>query len=200
MGRSQGAMSTSNYNRPALDEAVNAWQSCLSRHNLPSEPLWVFTENLCLERSHTVAGSYRQGFQTRFTPPAEDALDIAYDHFAETDSRIVFYRLGSAGSRSVCILLCDSWFEEKTAVDGFERHEQWKISFRPGHPGQIEEITDLKRWVRRVRHDRAFHDFDFGMALETVEEIRLHGRPLLPYERMAQSMLTRLRRILGQES
>jgi hypothetical protein len=94
--------------------------------------------------------------------------------------------------------LCDPWFEEKNTLDGFERRDDWKISFRPGHPGDIEEVTDLTRWVRRVKRDRAFHDFDFGMALETVDEIRMHGRPLLPYERMAQKMLNRLRRMVGQ--
>jgi hypothetical protein len=96
-------------------------------------------------------------------------------------------------------LLCDPWFEERTALDGFERRDDWKISFRPGHAGDIEEVTELTRWVRRVRRDRAFHDFDFGMALETIDEIKFHGRPLLPYERMAQKMLGRLRRILGQQ-
>jgi hypothetical protein len=50
-----------------------------------------------------------------------------------------------------------------------------------------------------VKRDRAFHDFDFGMSLETIEEIRAHGRTLLPYERFAQKMLKRLRRVLGQE-
>ncbi|MGA2246377.1 MAG: hypothetical protein ABSH48_15380 [Verrucomicrobiota bacterium] len=191
-------MSVPNYNRPALDEATAAWQDCLSRHGLPAETTWIFSENVCIERSPLVPGSLRFGFQTRFTPPDDDALDMAYDHFADTDARIVFYRLGSAQLRSVCILLCDAWFEEKTARDGFERRDDWKISFRPGHAGDIEEITDLKRWVRRVRHDRAFHDFDFGMPLATIEEIKLHGRPLLPYERMAQKMLLRLRRMLRQ--
>ena len=193
-------MSVPHYTRPELDEALAAWQYCLSRHSLPTESLWIFSENLCIERSPAVPGSLRFGFQTRFTPPEPDALDIAYDHFADTDARIVFYRLGSAGRKSVCILLCDTWFEEKAAPDGFERRDDWKISFRPGHAGDVEEITDLKRWVRRVRHDRAFHDFDFGLALETVEEIRLYGRPLMAYERMAQRMLLRLRRILGQSS
>jgi uncharacterized protein YciU (UPF0263 family) len=181
-----------------LDQGLEAWSACLARHGLPAQPLWIFSENLCLDRSPTVPGSLRIGFQTKFTPPADDALDIAYDHFCDTHARIVFYRLGSAAGRSVCILLCDSWFEERTATEGFERRDDWKISFRPGYAGDIEEITDLARWVRRVRRDRAFHDFDFGMALETVEEIKLHGRPLLPYERMAQRMLDRLRRILGQ--
>jgi hypothetical protein len=193
-------MSIPKFTRPALDEALETWQDCLGRHHLPAKPLWIFSENLCIERSPTAPGSFRYGFQTRFTPPDEDALDIAYDHFCDTAARIVFYRLGSAADKSVCILLCDSWFEEKTALDGFERRDEWKISFRPGHPGDIEEITDLARWVRRVRHDRAFHDFDFGMALETIDEIRTHGRPLLPYERMAQRMLGRLRRMLGQEA
>ena len=132
-------------------------------------------------------------------PPLDDeAVDIAYDHFCETEARIVFYRLGTAAEKSVCLLLCDSWFEERTARDGFERHDRWKISFRPGHAGDLEEITELPRWVRRVRRDRAFHDFDFSMALETIDEIRMHGRPLLPYERLAQKMLDRLRRMLGQ--
>lgn len=191
-------MSILKFTRPALDEAVETWKNCLTRHALPTEPLWVFSENLCIERSPSVPGSYRLGFQTKFTPPDEDAMDIAYDHFCDTAARIVFYRLGSTGQKSVCMLLCDPWFEEKKALDGFERRDDWGISFRPGHVGEIEEITELTRWVRRVKHDRAFHDFDFGMALETIDEIKLHGRSLLPYERMAQKMLARLRRMFGQ--
>ena len=191
-------MSTPHFNRPPLDEALKAWSDCLLRHGLPANPLWIFSENLCLERSHAVPGSLHFGFQTKFTPPDDDALEIAYDHFCETNARMVFYRLGSAADRSVCILLCDAWFEERTALDGFERRDDWKISFRPGYAGEIEEITELTRWVRRVRHDRAFHDFDFGMAIETIDEIKFHGRPLLPYERMAQRMLRRLRQVLGQ--
>ena len=191
-------MTTPKITRPALKEATAAWQECLSRHGLPRELLWIFSENLCIERSPAVPGSYRYGFQTKFTPPDPDSLEIAYDHFCETEARIVLYRLGTANHKSVCILLCDPWFEEKNAVDGFERRDDWKLSFRPGHAGDIEEITDLKRWVRRVQHDRAFHDFDFGMPLEMIDQIRFHGRPLLPYERMAQKMLGRLRRMIGQ--
>jgi hypothetical protein len=191
-------MNAPNVTRPPLREAAAAWKDCLSRHGLPAETRWIFSENLCVERSPAVPGSLRVGFQTRFTPPDDDALDIAYDQFAETAARIVFYRLGSNAAQSVCILLCDTWFEEKTAAEGFERRDEWKVSFRPGHPGDIEEITDLKRWVRRVRRDRAFHDFDFGMSLATIDEIRFHGRALIPCERMAQTLLHRLRRVLGQ--
>ena len=186
------------FTRPALDEALEAWQINLAQHDLPTKLLWVFSENLCIESSRATPGSFRFGYQTKFTPPDDDALEVAYDHFSETDERIVFYRLGSSPRGSVCILLCDSWFEEKNANEGFERRDDWKISFHPGHAGDIEEVTDLTRWVRRVKRDRAFHDFDFGMALETIDEIKVHGRPLMPYERMAQKMLNRLRRILGQ--
>src|SRR5882672_5273348 len=186
------------FTRPALDEALEAWQINLAQHDLPTKLLWVFSENLCIENSRATPGSFRFGFQTKFTPPDDDALEVAYDHFSETDERIVFYRLGSSPRGSVCILLCDSWFEEKNANEGFERRDDWKISFHPGHAGDIEEVTDLTRWVRRVTRDRAFHDFDFGMALETIDEIKVHGRPLMPYERMAQKMLNRLRRMLGQ--
>lgn len=192
-------MSNQKITRPPLAAALAAWTDCLARHGMAEEPLWIFSENLCIEPSRATPGSFRFGFQTKFTPPDDDALEIAYDQFCGTDARIVFYRLGSVPKKSVCILLCDGWFEEKTARDGFVQRDDWKISFHPGHPGDIEEVTDLTRWVRRVKRDRAFHDFDFGMALETVEEIRTHGRPLLPYERMAQKMLGRLRRILGQQ-
>lgn len=191
-------MNKSKINRPPLTEALAAWQSCLTARGLPAEPLWIFSENLCVEHSPAEPGGWRVGFQTKFTPPDAEAVEIAYDQFCGTGARIVFYRLGTAGKKSVCILLCDPWFEEKAASEGFERRDDWKISFRPGPAGDIEQITDLTRWVRRARHDRAFHDFDFGMALATIDEIRMHGRALVPSERMAQQMLERLRRILGE--
>jgi hypothetical protein len=143
-------------------------------------------------------GRFHYGFQTKFTPPPEDALEVAYDQFAETKARMVFYRLGGVPGKSVCILLCDSWFEKKSAAEGYVRHDDWGISFYPGQRDAIEEVTELSRWLRRVKRDRAFHDLDFCMALATVDEIKVYGRPLAPYERFAESMLTRLRRIMGQ--
>ena len=89
---------------------------------------------------------------------------------------MVFYRLGKCPGKSVCILLCDPWFEKKGEADGFLRRNEWKISFHPGHKDEIEEITDLTRWLRRVKHGRAFHDLDFCMALATIDEIKIHGR------------------------
>ena len=106
--------------RPDLDAALAVWKENLTRHGLPAEQLWIFAENVCIEPSRSTPGSFSIGFQTKFSPPDEDALDIAYDHFAETPARIVFYRLGSAGNKSVCILLCDPWFEEKNGRDGYE--------------------------------------------------------------------------------
>ena len=191
-------MSNQGFTRPTLEAAITAWKQNLTSHGLPAEPLWIYAENLCIEPSPSTPGSFSFGFQTKFSPPDSDALEVAYEHFCETPARIVFYRLGSAGGKSVCILLCDPWFEAKNNLDGYERRDDWKISFRAGHPGDIEEVTDLKRWVRRIKRDRAFHDFDFSMALETIEEIKIHGRPLQPYERMTQKMLNRLRTILGQ--
>ena len=191
-------MNNSQLSRPPLEVVLAAWKECLEGQGLPSTSQWIFAENICIEPSMAAPGSFRVGYQTRFTPPDEDALEIAYDHFCETPARIVLYRLGSANQKSVCVLLCDPWFEGKTARDGFILRDEWKISLRPGHPGEIEEVTDLKRWVRRVKHDRAFHDFDFSMSLTTIDEIKLNGRPLLPYERMAQKMMGRLRRVLGQ--
>ena len=190
-------MNQSKFTRPQLADALAAWKQCLTDHNLPSEISWIFAENLCIEQSRATPGSFRIGFQTKFTTPPEDAIETAYDYFAESDARVVLYRLGSVGKKSICILLCDPWFEEKNARDGFARVDEWRISFFPGHAGEIEEVTELARWLHRVKRDRAFHDFDFSMSLETIDEIREHGRTLLPYERFAQRMLNRLRRVLG---
>lgn len=186
--------------RPTLIEALSAWQECLAQHQLPTQTLWIFAENICIEPSRATPGSFRLGFQTKFTPPSDDALEIAYDLFGETQERMVFYRLGSSPRGSICILLCDRWFEEKSAHEGFERHDNWGISFYPGHNGEIDEVTELSRWLRRVKNDRAFHDFDFAMSLATIDEVKIHGRPLLPYERFAETMLNRLRRVLGNPS
>ncbi|MGA9779793.1 MAG: hypothetical protein ACLPRE_13035 [Limisphaerales bacterium] len=185
-------------NRPTLNEALDAWKQLLSTRGLGTEMRWIFEENLCFEKSRDEQDSFHLGFQTKFSPPPEDALDLAFDHFCETDKRMVFYRLGDNLGKSICILLCDPWFEPKGEADGFLRRDEWRMSFRPGPADEIEEITDLGRWLRRVRHGRAFHDLDFSMTLAAIDEIKTHGRVLMPYERFASTMLNRLRRFLGQ--
>lgn len=190
-------MSQTQFNRPPLASALAAWKKCLADHGLPTDTLWAFAENICVEPSSAAPGSFAVHFQTRFTPPSDDALEIAYDQFAETGARMVFYRLGTTSEKSVCILLCDPWFETKTAPEGFEQRDDWGISFRAGGAEAIEEVTDLSRWLKRVQRNRAFHDFDFAMSLATIDEIKIHGRVLQPYERFAENMLSRLRRVLG---
>jgi pyruvate-formate lyase-activating enzyme len=96
------------------------------------------------------------------------------------------------------MLLCDSWFASRREADGFLRRDEWRILFYPGQNDQIEEITDLTRWLRRVKRGRALHDLDFGMSLEAIDEIKMYGRSLAPYERFAAGMLERLRRMLRQ--
>jgi hypothetical protein len=185
------------FSRPSLGEALDAWNKLLKERGFSTDLLWLFEENLCFEKSHALEGGFRFGFQTKFTPPPDDALDIAFYHFCETDARIVFYRLGDSGGRSVCILLCDRWFDDKGAGEDYLRRDDWNISFHPGLPDQIEEVMDLSRWVRRVRHGRAYHDLDFCMTLAAAEEIKTYGRQLAPYEHFAATMMNRLRRILG---
>jgi hypothetical protein len=183
--------------RPKLAEARDAWRKVLAENDFATEIVWLFQENLCLEKSRTSPGGFRFGFQTKFTPPPEDALEIAFEQFCETDARIVFYRLGSSPGKSVCILLCDEWFEDKREADGFLRRDEWRVSFHPGEQDQIEEVTDLSRWLNRAKRSRAFHELDFCMALATIDEIKIYGRPLLHYERFAETLINRLRRILG---
>jgi len=184
------------FNRPSLEEALVAWKKLLVEHDFSTNLLWIFEENLCFEKMPAAQGGFHAGFQIKFTPPPEDALDIAFEHFSETQARIVFYRLGECHGKSVCILLCDSWFDTKGK--GWLRRDEWGVSFHAGPDDKVEEITDLSRWLRRVKRGRAFHDLDFCMSLATIDEIKTYGRALAPYERFATTMLNRLRRLLGE--
>jgi len=186
------------FTRPSLNEAIDAWKKVLAERGFATNITWIFAENLCVERSRGDLGGFHFGFQVQFTPPPDDALDIAYEHFSESDNPVVFYRLGGQGTKSVCALLCDSWFERRDKADGFLRRDDWRVLFYPGPKAEIEEVTNLTRWLRRIKRDRAFHDLDFCMALETIDEIKIYGRALMPYERVAAAMLGRFRRFLGQ--
>lgn len=185
-------------NRPSLTEALEEWNKILAGRGHATELVWLFEENFCIEPRRADPDGFRFAFQTQFTPPPPDAFNIAFDHFSVTGARIVFYRLGHAPGKSICTLLCDPWFETRQESEGFLRRDDWKLSFFPGQQDAIEEVTDLTRWLRRVKRGRAFHDLDFCMSLATVDEIRIYGRPLAPYERFAETMLNRLRRVLGQ--
>jgi len=186
------------FKRPTLEEALTAWKQLLAQRGFSTNLLWLFEENLCLEKSRLAQSRVHFAFQTRFTPPPADALDIAYDYFSGTKARLVFYRAGVCRGQSLCILLCDSWFDGKGESEGYLHRDEWHMSFHPALNEEIEEVTDLSRWLRRAKHSRSFHDLDFCMTLATIEEIRTYGRPLAPYERFAQTMLNRLRRFLGQ--
>jgi hypothetical protein len=189
---------TSHYTRPTFDEALKVWQSLLSQRGLPTELIWVFDENLCFESAPSLPGGFRLGYQLAFTPPPPDAGRIAYQHFVETESRLVFYRIGSAQGKSVCVLLCDPWFEAKTEADGFGLRNDWLMSFRPGGPEEIAEVKDQQQWRNRILRDRPLHDLDFCMTLQSMHEILAHGRLLSTYERYALKFLHAWHRLLGQ--
>jgi len=189
--------SVASVNRPALREALGAWETLLAQRGFATKLLWIFEENLCFERNPDVPGGIHIGFQTKFSPVPPEALEIAYEHFCESDARIVFYRLGENQGRSVCILLGDSWFNDKTERDGHMISNEWGFSFHAGQQIEIEEITDMRRWIRRLRRERPLHDVDFCMTLVAVDEIQMHGRVLSPGERYSEAMLGKLRRIFA---
>jgi hypothetical protein len=186
------------FKRPSLAEALNAWKKLLAERGFSTDITWIFAENLCFEKSRAQSGGFQLGFQTQFSPPPDDALDVAFDHFCETSVPMVFYRLGECRGRSVCILLCDSWFVGKRETDGFLWRDEWRMSFYPGQKVEVEAITGLSRWLRRVKRRHVLHDLDFCMALVTIDELKTHGRVLAPYERFAEMLLNRLRRLLRQ--
>jgi hypothetical protein len=183
--------------RPNLNVLLDDWKKLLVEKGHSSELLWIFEENLCFEQQADVPGGFHISFQTRFAPVPPDALEIAYEHFCESDARIVLYRLGECKGRSVCVLLGDAWFNNKREKDGFVVRNELGISFYPGQKIEIEEINDMRRWIRRVRRERPLHDVDFCMTLAAVDELQIHGRVLTPGERYSEAMLGKLRRIFS---
>ena len=185
------------YIRPTFKDALDAWSVLLRQRGFPAQPLWIFDENLCFEREPGKPGGFRLGFQTAYTPPPADAEQIAYQHFREYPSPLVFYRIGAWNQRSVCLLLCDEWFASKGEPEGFVRRDDWGVFFRPGPHEEIEEIKDEQRWRNRIVRDRPLHDLDFCMTLRSVHETLAHGRVLSSYERYALKLLHVWRHFVG---
>jgi hypothetical protein len=185
---------TPSFARPRFDEALEAWKSRLHLLGLPTDLLWIFDENLCFEKN---PGEVRFGYQLIFTPPPPDAERIAYEHFSEFNAPLVFYRAGSSQGKSVCLLLCDKWFEKRTEAEGYSKRDDWLMAFRPGPNEQIEEIKDKQRWLNRIVRDRPIHDLDFCMTLQAIHETLAHGRVLTAYERYALKLLHGWRKFLG---
>ena len=180
------------YQRPPYEDALAAWKNLLSQRGLPTDTLWILDENLCFERDPQTAAGVKLGFQTQFTPYPEDSAKVTYHHFAEVDARLVFYRLGTNRGRSICLQLCDPWFEPKTEEEGYIRKDEWLLSFYPGSAEEIEEITEPKRWQNRVVRGRPLTAVDFCMTLAALRELKAHGRVLTPDERFGLKILRSL--------
>jgi hypothetical protein len=185
--------------RPAYSDAIKAWKKILADRQLPTDLIWVFDENLCFEKDSAGKDGFKLGYQTQFTPPPPDADRVAFDYFCEFEARLVFYRIGTAQGKSVCLMLCDEWFEPKDENDGFVRRDEWLVSFYPGAAGEIAEINDEERWKQRILRDRPLHDLDFCMTLRAVHEILAHGRVLTAYEHYALRFLHGWSRLLGHK-
>ena len=183
------------YQRPPFEDALAAWKTCLTRQRYPTDILWILDENLCFEREPQTPAGVKLGFQTQFTPHPLDAAKVTYHHFAEVDARLVFYRLGTNRGRSICLQLCDAWFEPKTENEGYLRRDDWLLSFYPGAAEEIEEVTDLKRWQQRVVRGRPLTAVDFCMTLSALRELKAHGRVLTPDERFGLKILRSMQKL-----
>ncbi len=173
------------FTRPPFSEALNAWKQFLADKGFSSEIIWVFDENLCFEKDASSPAGFRLGYQTVFTPPPPGSEQVAYEHFSEFEAPMVWYRLGSNRGGSVCILLCDPWFQSKTEADGFSPRARWRMLFHSGTPRELEEIKDKSRWETRLVRDRPVPELNFCMTLRAVHETLAHGSVLTAYERYA---------------
>jgi hypothetical protein len=183
------------YQRPPFESALAVWQGLLAERGFATEILWILDENLCFERDPHAPGGFKLGFHTEFAQHPPDAAIVTYHHFAELDARLVFYRLGSNRGRSVCVQLCDPWFEPKTEAEGYIRRDDWLASFYPGSKDELEEITDPRRWQERVVRGRPLSAVDFCMTLAALRELKAHGRVLTPDERFGLQILRSMRQI-----
>jgi hypothetical protein len=188
------------FTRPPFEEALRAWKGFLKERSQPDELIWLFGENLCFETDPGKPGGFRLAYQTALTPVPANAERIAYEYFSELTAPLVFYRLGSTGAKSVCLLLCDHWFDGKGEAQGLWPRAEWGIAFRPGAGEQLEAISDAQRWKSRLLRDRPIHDLDFCMDLRAVHEILAHGRVLTTYEHYALRLLHIWRRIFDEHS
>ena len=171
------------YQRPPFEEAIKEWQRILAASGLPAECEWILDENLVFEKDVAAPSGVRLAFQTQFTVRPADLAPLTYDFFTDFEARLVFYRLGTSGGKSVCLLLCDPVFETRGADDGFVRRDEWLVSFHPGTKSAIEEITDAQRWKNRLVSGRPLMDVDFCMPLVVLRELEVHGRALTTPER-----------------
>src|SRR6266446_8838220 len=183
------------YQRPPFEDALAAWQAVLAKRGFATDILWVLDENLCFERDAAAPARVKLGFQTQFTPQPADAAKVTYHHFAEMDARLVFYRLGANLGRSICLQLCDPWFEPKNESEGYVRRDDWLLSFYTGASEEIEEVTDPKRWQERVVRGRPLSAVDFCMTLAALRELKAHGRVLTPDERFGLEILRSMHRV-----
>jgi hypothetical protein len=186
------------FTRPTYNDALNAWKKLLAERKFPTDLLWIFDEHLCFEKENGKEG-FKLGYQTKITPPPPDAERVAFSYFSDFEARLVFYRIGSSNGKSVCLMLCDEWFEPKGEKEGFTRRDEWLMSFYPGAAVEVEEIADEQRWRQRILRDRPLHDLDFSMSLRAVHEILAHGRVLTAYEHYALRFLHAWRRLLGEQ-
>lgn len=183
------------HQRPIFEDALAAWKALLKERRFPTDALWILDENLCFERDAAAPGGVKLGFQTKFTPQPADAAKVTYHHFAETDFRLVFYRLGSSAGKSVCMFLCDEWFEGKNEKEGYIRRDDWLVSFHPGPAQELEEVADEQRWRERVVHGRPLSAVDFCMTMDALRELKAHGRVLTPDERFGLQILRSMKTV-----
>lgn len=177
------------YQRPPFEEALREWQKVLAGSGHPTQCEWILDENLVFEKDAAAPTGMRLAYQTQFTVRPPELAEATYEFFSDFEARMVFYRLGSAHGKSVCLVLCDPVFETRGPAEGFLRRDDWLISFYAGGPDAIEEITDPQRWQNRLVSGRPLCDVDFCMPLAVLRELEVHGRPLTPYERFGVKMI-----------
>ena len=126
--------SDTKFTRPTLTEALDAWQQLLAERGFATNLAWIFEENLCIEtaarRARAVSASVSRPNSRRRPMTRWTSRSTIFPRPARG-----WFFTGSAKSpgKSVCILLCDPWFEDKGDADGYcpPRRMENVLSSRP---------------------------------------------------------------------
>ena len=178
--------------RPSFDEAVRAWTSFLSEQGLPTELLWVFDENVV---RIPVEGTlhFTPSFQVELDAPRPEYARIAYEYFVDSQWPMVFRAVGTNASKSLCMILCDDWFEGDDEDLGVSYRKPRHMYFDAGSGEGVAEVRDRGAWRRLKARTQALSNLDFGMTLQAVRELEQHGRILPPWQRALNAVTSLLK-------
>lgn len=163
---------------PPYATAVEAWRQHLTQNEWPEDVVWLFEDNLLLERVSSSSLNLHMSYQTTWSFPSDQDNELAYHYFAQYGYPIVFHAVGTDTGRSLSIMMSDDWFEDRGDGYGYTVVFNGALLFH-AHPYQQLELVRVdnrwswywRRFISRVWHN-VLSDFDFSMSYSGLKRIK----------------------------